>query len=286
MVVNNGNFAAMHFGRQMRKERLAHGWSLREFNERTGIDMGQASRIETGKQPPTEKVADACDRVYPERRGWFREYYEESKSWVPAGFRSWAEYEDKAATLRVWAPTIVHGLVQTASYSRVMAAVYPGVSDEIVSARLSNRMERQRRVLFRADPPDTHVIVDEAALYRRVGSAEVMAEQMTHLLDLTALDHVRLQVMPAVEHPCNTSEMIIADNAAYTESLAGGGTYTGPEMVARLGRLFATLAGECYRVSESRMIIERMRDTWIAFGGRAPTQAVTAVAASKSARTA
>ena len=286
MAVNNGNVASTHFGRQMRKERLAHGWTLREFNARTGIDMGQASRIETGRQPPTEKVADACDRVYPERRGWFREYYEESKSWVPAGFRSWAEYEDKAATVRVWAPTIVHGLLQTESYARVMAAVYPGVSDEVVSARLASRMQRQKRVLFRADPPDVHVIVDEAALYRRVGSAGVMAEQMSHLLELAALDHVRLQVMPAVEHPCNTSEMIIADDAAYTESLAGGGTYTGPEMVARLGRLFATLAGECYRVSESRMIIERMRDTWIAFGGRAPTQAVTAVAASRSARTA
>ena len=286
MAVNNGNVASTHFGRQMRKERLAHGWTLREFNDRTGIDMGQASRIETGKQPPTEKVADACDRVYPERRGWFREYYEESKSWVPAGFRSWAEYEDKARTLRVWAPTIIHGLLQTESYARIMAAVYPGVSDEVVSARLASRMQRQKRVLFRADPPDVHVIVDEAALYRRIGSAGVMAEQMSHLLELAALDHVRLQVMPAVEHPCNTSEMIIADDAAYTESLAGGGTYTGPEIVARLGRLFATLAGECCRVSDSRMIIERMRDTWIAFGGRAPTQAVTAVAASKSARTA
>jgi transcriptional regulator with XRE-family HTH domain len=286
MAVNNGNVASTHFGRQMRKERLAHGWTLREFNARTGIDVGQASRIETGRQPPTEKVADACDRVYPERRGWFREYYEESKSWVPAGFRSWAEYEDKAATVRVWAPTIVHGLLETENYARIMLSVYPGVSDQVVKARLASRMQRQQRVLFRADPPDVHVIVDEAALYRRVGSAEVMAEQMSHLLELAALDHVRLQVMPAVEHPCNVSEMIIADDAAYTESLAGGGTYTGPEMVARLSRLFATLAGECYRVSESRMIIERMRDTWIAFGGRARTQAVTAVAASRSARTA
>jgi hypothetical protein len=284
MTVNNGNVAATYFGRQMRKERLAHGWSLREFSDRTGIDPGQASRIENGKQPPSGKVADACDRVFPGRRGWFREYYEESKSWVPAGFRSWAEYEDKAATLRVWSPTIVHGLLETASYARVMLAVYPGVSDEVVSARLASRMQRQQRVLLRADPPHAHVIVDEAALYRRVGSAEVMAEQMAHLLKLAALDHVRLQVMPAVEHPCNVSEMIIADEAAYTESLAGGGTYTGAEMVARLGRLFATLAGECYRVSESRLIIERMRDTWIAFGERARTHPVTVVAASKSAK--
>ena len=29
--------AAGHFGRQMRKERLAHGWTLREFADKTGI---------------------------------------------------------------------------------------------------------------------------------------------------------------------------------------------------------------------------------------------------------
>jgi transcriptional regulator with XRE-family HTH domain len=113
MALNNGNSASTHFGRQMRKERVAHGWSLREFHARTGIDIGHASRIETGKAPPTEKVAKACDGAWPERRGWFLEYYEESKSWIPAGFRSWAEYEDKATTLRDWYPGILTGLLQT-----------------------------------------------------------------------------------------------------------------------------------------------------------------------------
>jgi transcriptional regulator with XRE-family HTH domain len=88
MAVNGKNSASTHFGRQMRKERLAHGWSLREFSARSGIDIGHASRIENGKQPPSENVARACDAVFPERRGWFLEYYDESKSWVPAGFRT------------------------------------------------------------------------------------------------------------------------------------------------------------------------------------------------------
>jgi transcriptional regulator with XRE-family HTH domain len=94
------------------------GWSLREFHARTGVDIGHASRIETGKAPPTETVAKACDAAWPERRGWFLEYYEESKSWVPAGFRNWAEYEDKAATLRDWYPGIITGLLQTEDYAR------------------------------------------------------------------------------------------------------------------------------------------------------------------------
>jgi lambda repressor-like predicted transcriptional regulator len=286
MAGNNVNSAATHLGRQMNRDRLAHGWSLRELSARTGIDFATLSRVENGKRPPTEKLAASCDRVFPERRGWYSTYYEESKSWVPAGFRSWAEYEDKAVALRVWAPTIIHGLLETGNYARVMLSVYPGVSDEVVAARLASRMQRQQRILHRADPPDIHVIVDEAALYRRVGSAKVMAEQMAHLLELAALDHVRLQIMPAIEHPCNPSEMIIADDAVYTESLTGGGTHTGTETVARLGRLFATLAGECYRVSESRLIVERMRGTWSEFGERARTQAVTEVRVLKSAKTA
>jgi transcriptional regulator with XRE-family HTH domain len=286
MAGNKANGAGTHLGRQMKRDRLAHGWSLRELSARTGIDYATLSRVENGKRPATEKLAAACDRVFPERREWYSTYYDESKSWVPAGFRSWAEYEDKAATLRLWAPAIIHGLLETENYARVMLGVFPGVTDEIVAARVASRMQRQQRVLFRADPPDVHAVIDEAALYRRVGSAEIMAEQMAHLLEVSALAHVRLQVMPAVEHPCNTSEMIIADGAAYTESLAGGGTYTGTEMVNRLNGLFATLAGECYRVSESRLIIERMRDTWTAFGERARTHQATAAAASKSVKTA
>jgi uncharacterized protein DUF5753 len=46
--------------------------------------------LENGKRAANEKLAMACDRVFPERRGWFLEYYEESKSWMPPGLRSWA----------------------------------------------------------------------------------------------------------------------------------------------------------------------------------------------------
>ncbi|HWG61112.1 MAG TPA: helix-turn-helix transcriptional regulator [Streptosporangiaceae bacterium] len=111
MTVKNGGNPAMHFGKQMKKERLARGWSLTEFAHRTGLNAGHLSRIENGKRPPTENVAAACDTVFAERKGWFTEYYEELRGWseVPAAFRSWAELEEKAAALRVWKPGIVHG---------------------------------------------------------------------------------------------------------------------------------------------------------------------------------
>lgn len=262
MPAKNANSAATHFGRQMKKERLAHGWTLREFSARTGIDFTTASRIENGKRPPNEAVAKACDAVWPERRGWFLEYYEESKSWVPAGFRSWAEYEDKAVTLRVWSPGVIDGLLQTESYARAFLKTVPGATDEIVSARLANRMQRQRRVLFRDNPPASWFVVDELSLYRLVESAEVMAEQMRQLADVARLPHVTLQVLPAVAHPANASELMVTDSAAYIEHLAGGLVYTEGETATALERLFTKIHAESYRASESLRMIERLGETW------------------------
>jgi hypothetical protein len=265
MAYNAGNNAATHFGRQMRKERLAHGWSLREFADRTGIDFAHLSRVETGKRSPTEKIALACDRVFPHRAGWFLEYYEESKTWTPAGFRNWGEYEDKAGTLRVWSPGVIDGLLQTEAYARTLIAIEPSITDEIARVRLASRMERQKRVLLREDPPLVWFVVDEVALYRRVGSPEIMAGQLGHLLEVAAMSRVTVTVMRAVEHPANASELIIADDsAAYVEHMIGGFTYTEDVTVSALAVRFDTLRGECYRVSESLALIREMQELWTA----------------------
>jgi transcriptional regulator with XRE-family HTH domain len=266
MAGTKENGMAGHFGRQVRKERLAHGWSLDELSRQTGINAAHLSRIENGRRPPTEAIAHACDAAFPERRGWFSDWYDESRTWaeVPPGFRSWAEIEEKAATLQVWSPGIVHGLLQTEDYARALISVQPPVSAEIARARLASRMERQRRVMEREDPPSAWFVIDELALYRLVRSAEVMAAQMRQLLVVGALARVTLTVMPAVAHPANASELIIADKVAYAEHMAGGFTYTDEVTVSALATRFDSLRGECYRVSESAALIERLGETWAA----------------------
>lgn len=280
MAGNNGAATgnpATHFGKQMRKERTARGWSIHELSARAGIAAGHLSRIENGKRPPTENVAAACDRVFPERKGWFSEFYEESKSWTPPGLRSWAEHEDKAVRLNVWAPGIIHGLFQTEDYARVLIDALPGVTSEIVTVRLANRMARQRRVLFRDDPPLVTCVADHAALYRLVGSPEIMAAQMRHLAEVARLAHVTVQILPAIAHPATASELIIANNnAAYAEHLVAGGVYTEDGTVNHLERLFATIHGECYRVSESLAVIRKAEETWT--GASPPTAAPTGLA--------
>jgi transcriptional regulator with XRE-family HTH domain len=259
---------------------MARGWSVREMSARTGLAAGYLSQIENGRRPPTQKVADACDQAFPERRGWFNEYFEELRTWAPPGFKDFSELEEHAATLRDWYPGIVTGMLQTENYARALLKTSPEVTPEVVENRLRSRMDRQRRVLFREDPPAAWFIVDEVAIYRRVGSPEIMAEQARHLIEVASLPNITLQVMPAVEHPANASGFVIADDSAWCENVKGGYVYEG-EAVMPLPVLFDTLRGECLKVSESAALLERMIGTWNRLGARARTAMRTADSVSK-----
>lgn len=259
---NNGNPAATHYGRQVRKARREHGWSIHELARRTGLNAGTLSHIENGHYAPTERTATIFDRVFPERKKWFSEFYRDSQEWTPPGYRSWYEQEKDATHLRVWSPGVLHGLVQTEDYARALFKTFPGVTDEIIDARVRSRMERQKRILNRDNPPFVWVLIDEPSLYRLVGSPEIMAAQMDHLLAVAALPNVTVQVLPAVAHPVNASELIVTDNAAYAEHVWSGYTFTETETVTSLATLITTIQAECYRASESMQMIERVRDKW------------------------
>jgi transcriptional regulator with XRE-family HTH domain len=281
-----GNGVAGHFARQMKKERLAHGWSLAELARRMGgVDPAHLGRVENGKRPPTESVAAGLDRVFPDRRGWFSDWLSESREWpeIPATFRSWPDYEDRATTIRTWTPGILHGLLQTEGYARALIAVQPGVTPEVMAARLASRAERQRRVLDRQDnSPSVWVVVDEMALYRLVGSPEVMAGQLRHVLEIAAMPLVTVTVMPAIAHAANASGFALADDAAWCESLASGGVYTDTQTVTKLAQRFDSLRAESYRASESLAMFERLGEIWTA--GVSPlTQTATAASAWRSA---
>jgi transcriptional regulator with XRE-family HTH domain len=273
--------AAGHFARQMRKERLAHGWSLAELGRRASLDPAHLGRVESGRRPPTEAVAAALDGVFPSRRGWFTDWLSESREWaeIPATFRSWPDYEDRAVTLRAWSPGILHGLVQTEDYARALIAAQPAVTQEVTSQRLAARAERQHRVFDRPDnPPSVWIVADELALYRQVGTSAVMAGQVRRLAEIAAMPLVTLTVMPAIAHAANASGFVLADDAAWCEHMAAGGVYTDPQIVNRLAQRFDSLRAESYRASESLAMIDRMAELWSA--GVSPlTQTATAATA-------
>jgi transcriptional regulator with XRE-family HTH domain len=282
MATHNSGSPTTHLGRQMKRDREAHGWTLRELSARTGIDFSDLSKIENGKRPMTEKLAKICDGQFPERRGWYLAYYEESKSWMPPGFRDWSEYEARSRDLIIWVPGVVDGSAQTPGYARAVLETLPGVTPDQIATRLKGRMERQARLL-REGGPAIVLLVDHVALYRAYGSAAVMAGQCARLTGVARLETVTVQVVPAVGHPLATASVLVADDAAYTEHALGGAVFTEEETVTRLRRLVGIVRGEARPVRESLAMIREAERAWN--GARARTAPTAEPRASRSGPT-
>jgi hypothetical protein len=90
----------------------------------------------------------------------------------------------------------------------------------------------------------------------------VMTAQMRHLTAIAAMPNVTLQVLPAVAHPANASELIAMDGAVYAEHVVGGYVFTDDQTVSYVNRLFSTILSECYRASESLAMIVEVGEIW------------------------
>jgi transcriptional regulator with XRE-family HTH domain len=276
---------ARHFGREVRRARLAAKMTLAGFGQALGYDPGQISRVERGVRPPTEKFAQLCDKVFPERDGWFERFYRESQQWAatPPWFRNGIEHEQRAIKLQIWQPSALSGLLQTEAYARALLRTFPGATEEQISERLAARMARQA-ILAREDPvaPMAWFLVDEAALRRCTGTPEIMAGQLDRLVVVAGLPTVTIQVVPDVAHAALTGGFAIAEAAggaaAYIETALTGQVFEDAEAVRELATRFDALRTEALRGTESLHLIEEMAGQWKqkATGASPATRARTA----------
>lgn len=250
-----------HFGRQVKKARLARGWTVREAGRQLGYDDAQVSRVENGNRPPTEGFAKACDRVWPERNGWFLDYYNESREWLatPPWFRPWLPIEAAATELRDWQNDVVPGLLQREDYARAVLSIAPGVTPEVVGERVTARMARQS-VLMR-EGLAAWFLVSEVALRTVAGSPDVTADQMEHLQTVSSLPAVTIQVVPSGVLHCGMSgACTVATGGAYVETAFGGMVFEDTPTVQGLLRRFDTIRAQAWAAPESLNVIRRIRD--------------------------
>ena len=267
-----------YFGQQVRRARRAAGWTLAEFGQRIGYDPGQISRIENGKRPPTELFAQMCDRAFPDRDGWFGEFYAESRTWIatPPWFRSWVEHEQQAATLRIWQLGVLSGLLQTEDYARGDPDRRTG-RDRRPGERASGRAAGTPggpdpgRSAGRVVPGGR----GRAASPRRVAGRHGRAAAPTSA-GVARLPNVTIQVVPNIAHAGLLGGFAVAERAAYVETAVAGQVFEDADIIAGLLTRFDTLRNEALRGSESLALIERMCEEWKATGARAATQAPTA----------
>jgi transcriptional regulator with XRE-family HTH domain len=130
------------------------------------------------------------------QRGWWEDYGEA----LTQEYRDFIGLEAEASSALVWHVEAIPGLLQTEAYARSIYEAHQEVvrlPPGIFERRTEVRMRRQQ-VLTRQDPPpiELSAVIDESVLLRKVGSREVMLEQLLHLLEVAQLPNVELRILP------------------------------------------------------------------------------------------
>ncbi|GAB3963623.1 helix-turn-helix transcriptional regulator [Actinoallomurus acanthiterrae] len=129
------------------------------------------------------------------KKGWWQRYATD----LSPEMMDFIGLEADAIFIALFELILIPGLLQTEAYVRALMETGPFADDpERVDRLIDVRMRRQE-LLHRPDPPKLLTILDEAALRRQVGGSEVMRSQLTQLIEVSALPHVALQVIPLGE---------------------------------------------------------------------------------------
>ncbi|MEU1570522.1 helix-turn-helix transcriptional regulator [Streptomyces collinus] len=189
---------------ELQEARRKAGYTQPDVARETGWSLSKVMRLESGRvkismtdlkalisfyglsPDASEKLRRAAEEA--RRQPWWYEY----RSLLSEGFQSYLGYEASASVIRNFEALFIPGLLQTEEYAR--AALQQSVVPE-KEELLDLRMKRQERML---SEPKTELrfLIDEAALRRVVGTAELMEAQIRHLQEVSALEHVSIGVVP------------------------------------------------------------------------------------------
>jgi transcriptional regulator with XRE-family HTH domain len=206
----------MWVGAKLRRLRDEKGMTLEEAAAHIRGSAAKLSRLEQGrhrfKRRDVEDLLTLYDVTDPDeramlialtRRASARSWWHDFSDLVPYWQRPLLGQEQAACMIRTYEAQLVPVLLQTSDYARaVFKATHRNPTKDQLGRHVSLQMRRQD-ILRRADPPSLWTVIDEAALRRSIGGAEVMRAQIRHLIAAAELRHIEVQVLPfsAGGHP-------------------------------------------------------------------------------------
>ena len=191
----------------LRRTRTEARRKATEVAEYLDCSLARFQRIEAGTAIVRLAEVRTLLDLYKVTGAWRREVLEEARQardrswWYPYAdlidepFETLLILEDDATALHTYQPSLVPGLLQTERYAWELIGTQSDVPLETVRRRACLRAMRQK-VLNRDDAPHLAVILDEAVLWRPVGTPTVMREQYGHLAEIAATPRVTVQILP------------------------------------------------------------------------------------------
>ncbi|QCX77257.1 Helix-turn-helix protein [Streptomyces sp. YIM 121038] len=194
-------------GQELRRLRELKGMTAEEVAERLLVSQSKISRLENGRRSISQRdVRDLCGVYEVEdhrivdslmqmakdsrQQGWWHSFGD-----IP--YSVYIGLETDAASLRVYDPQVVPGLLQTRPYAEALiTGALPETTPTDIEKRVQVRMRRQERIAAPENPLRLWTVLDESALRRVVGNRALMREQLEHLVEQSQLPHVTVQVIP------------------------------------------------------------------------------------------
>jgi Domain of unknown function (DUF5753)/Helix-turn-helix domain len=273
--------ARMMLGGQLRRHREAAGFSPDQAAWEIRGSRAKISRIETGRGKVKDRDlldllalygvsdADALARMQVlARQARAAEWWHGYGDVLPAWFEPYLGMEDAASLIRSFDLLFVPGLFQTPAYARAVTALG---SRDLRASEIDRRVElrlRRQDLLDGTDPPRVWALLDEAALRRPVGGADVMRGQVRRLAEVTGLASVSLQVLPfsAGAHDAAAAFTILrfrepgVADVAYVEQLSGGAYIDKRDGVDRCLDVMNRLSAAALSPAATAAFLDRMLD--------------------------
>ncbi len=267
-------------GHRLRDLRRDAGLTGRQLALLAGWQSSKISKLEYGKQTPTEADIEAwcrlcyapdqtVDLVATVRN--IEAMYVEWRRVLRTGTRRRQEasiaLEAETELLRWYEPLLVPGILHTAEYAAaILARVidFYGVPDDL-DAGVAARMERQQ-ILYKGNHR-FHFILAEQALRTRVGNPETMIGQLDRLLTVLSLPRVSLGILPIrAEYRVPTNQFIMFDDrVVHVENVSAEVAVTQPREIALYAKAFGTLSQQAAYGQAAKRLIEtvlaELRDT-------------------------
>jgi transcriptional regulator with XRE-family HTH domain len=248
-----------------------------------GFSAAKISRLENAKRGVNPRdVRDLCDyyevsQADTDRLMQLAKDSREHDRWqgLAEAYATFIALEAIAVRARAYESMFVPGLLQTKEYSQSIEAIWlPSAEGETlpdgqIEERVALREQRQQRL--RSDEPlELHVVIDENVLRRVVGSPEVMAGQLAHLIEVSRLPNVTLQVKTIAGglYPGSEASSFtlldfrrgesMPDDVCYVEGVLGTMWAEKESDLRRINLIYARLQDTALSPGETRQFISRI----------------------------
>ncbi|MEU6446730.1 helix-turn-helix transcriptional regulator [Streptomyces sp. NPDC046979] len=252
-------------GRQLKLRREAAGMRAADFAVAVGYGEDLVYKVEGGKRIPRLDYLDTADRVL-DAGGLISAMKEDVRRVrYPKKVRDLAQMEARAVELQLYDPLHIHGLLQTPEYSRALLSMRRPTyaADEIerfIAARVA------RKAIFDREPaPELGFILEEWTLRRPLGGRQTLRDQLAHLLEVSGLPSIELQVMPMdrEEHAGvdgGIEVLKFADGSAVGRSpaVAGGRPVSAPRQLRILELRYGIVRAQALSPRQSTAFIEQL----------------------------